>query len=96
MTGRGDGTRLLKERLGIVAPIEPEEWKKNASPESTYESIVASQERQNIQRLFQAGKRNNDPETIRVAQARLRLLEGRETLEDLELLGVKSHPETGL
>lgn len=39
--------------------------------------------------LIQAGNKNNDELTKKIGQARLRLLENRETADDLVLLGIR-------
>ncbi len=49
------------------------------------EHYLIAQERQDIQTLFDLGRRTNDPEIIKVAQARLHFLEGKETLLDYEV-----------
>ncbi len=57
------------------------ESKKTFSPSDS----EISQEKQAVLRLIQAGNANKDKETVKIAQARLRILEGRPTPEDLEM-----------
>lgn len=45
------------------------------------------QERYDAMNLIRVGNRTKDDFTKLIGQARLRVLEGKETLEDLELLG---------
>ena len=49
------------------------------------EGYQVAQERQDIQRLFDLGIRNNDREVVKIARARLHFLEGKETLLDYEV-----------
>ncbi len=48
-----------------------------------------AQEKQDAMRLIQAGNRTGDGEVKKIGQARLRVLEGRPTPEDLDLLEKK-------
>lgn len=74
---RSRGTERLEPTQGeaALASAGTEKWLEN-------------QEITDARRLIETGNRNNDPETVKIGQARLRVAIGQPTLEDLEILGL--------
>lgn len=76
------GSMWWNELLGISPELTQGELDlKSSSPENW----LAAQEHQDARRLIEIGIRNNDPEALNIGRARLRMLTGRETPDDLEL-----------
>lgn len=83
--GQKGGLEWWKRLLGIQPKITSGETTQIATG-SNEENYLKSQEKHDAMRLIELGNRTRDAEVKKVGQARLRILEGRPTPEDLDLL----------